>query len=79
MLGRFTTETHAMAPLHPDRHAAAPYTTTQDVTTRSKRALGHQVNIADQSSDLSANVLRLGPDRGADLRRDGLVMGDTTH
>lgn len=42
------------------------------------RALGHQVNLADQSSGLSAVVRRdsrwVG---GADPRREGLVMGDT--
>jgi hypothetical protein len=30
ILGRFTTETHAMAPHIPDRHAAAIYTTSRD-------------------------------------------------
>jgi hypothetical protein len=30
ILGGFTTETHAMAPLHQDRHAAS-YTTPRDV------------------------------------------------
>jgi hypothetical protein len=31
ILGRFTTETHAMALLRQDRHAAATYTTPRDV------------------------------------------------
>lgn len=31
ILGRFTTETHAMALLHQHRHAAITYTTPRDV------------------------------------------------
>jgi gamma-glutamyltranspeptidase / glutathione hydrolase len=42
------------------------------------RELGHQVDLADQSSGLSA-IARDDPDwiGGADPRREGLVMGDT--
>jgi len=42
------------------------------------RALGHDVNLADQSSGLSA-IVREAPGwvGGADPRREGLVMGDT--
>ena len=42
------------------------------------RQLGHQVDLADQSSGLSA-ITRSGPgwSGGADPRREGLVMGDT--
>jgi gamma-glutamyltranspeptidase/glutathione hydrolase len=42
------------------------------------RKLGHQVDIADQSSGLSAIVRDNGGwSGGADPRREGLVMGDT--
>lgn len=50
------------------------------------RALGHEVDLADQSSGLSA-IVRIGPGDsgsgsgwvgGADPRREGLVMGDMT-
>jgi gamma-glutamyltranspeptidase / glutathione hydrolase len=42
------------------------------------RKLGHQVNLADQSSGLSAIVRdNAGWVGGADPRREGLVMGDT--
>jgi gamma-glutamyltranspeptidase/glutathione hydrolase len=43
------------------------------------RKLGHQVDLADQSSGLSA-IVRDGPGwiGGADPRREGLVMGDTS-
>ncbi|SHV11126.1 gamma-glutamyltransferase [Mycobacteroides abscessus subsp. abscessus] len=42
------------------------------------RARGHIVDVADQSSGLSA-LVRRGPGwiGGADPRREGLVMGDT--
>jgi len=42
------------------------------------RKLGHQVDLADQSSGLSA-ITRDDPGLigGADPRREGLVMGDT--
>ncbi|SIN57333.1 Probable gamma-glutamyltranspeptidase (GgtB) [Mycobacteroides abscessus subsp. abscessus] len=42
------------------------------------RARGHTVDVADQSSGLSA-LVRRGPGwiGGADPRREGLVMGDT--
>jgi len=41
------------------------------------RALGHQVNLTNQSSGLSA-IIRSSSTwtGGADPRRDGLVMGD---
>ena len=41
------------------------------------RDLGHEVDIADQSSGLSA-IVRAGPGwvGGADPRREGAVMGD---
>jgi gamma-glutamyltranspeptidase/glutathione hydrolase len=42
------------------------------------RKLGHQVDLADQSSGLSAIVRgNDGLVGGADPRREGLVMGDT--
>jgi len=42
------------------------------------RQLGHQVDLADQSSGLSAIVRDdAGWVGGADPRREGLVMGDT--
>jgi gamma-glutamyltranspeptidase/glutathione hydrolase len=42
------------------------------------RKLGHQVDLADQSSGLSAIVRDVaGWVGGADPRREGLVMGDT--
>ncbi|GAT09578.1 gamma-glutamyltransferase family protein [Mycolicibacterium novocastrense] len=49
-----------------------------DPLVRGLRALGHQVDLADQSSGLSA-ITRDGTGLigGADPRREGLVMGDT--
>jgi gamma-glutamyltranspeptidase/glutathione hydrolase len=42
------------------------------------RQLGHQVDLADQSSGLSAIARDVaGWVGGADPRREGLVMGDT--
>jgi gamma-glutamyltranspeptidase/glutathione hydrolase len=42
------------------------------------RKLGHQVDLADQSSGLSAIIRNeAGLIGGADPRREGLVMGDT--
>lgn len=48
-----------------------------DPLVRGLRALGHQVNLAPQSSGLSV-VVRDGPDLvgGADPRREGVAMGD---
>ncbi len=48
-----------------------------DPLVQGLRALGHQVNLADQSSGLSA-ITRSSSNwtGGADPRRDGLVMGD---
>lgn len=50
-----------------------------DALVRGLRALGHQVDLADQSSGLSA-IVRSDPGwtGGADPRREGLVMGDAT-
>jgi gamma-glutamyltranspeptidase/glutathione hydrolase len=50
----------------------------RDPLVRGLRALGHQVDLADQSSGLSA-LVRAGTGwvGGADPRREGLVMGDT--
>jgi gamma-glutamyltranspeptidase/glutathione hydrolase len=50
-----------------------------DPLVQGLRALGHQVDLADQSSGLSA-IARSGSGwvGGADPRREGLVMGDTT-
>ncbi|MBO0866767.1 MAG: gamma-glutamyltransferase family protein, partial [Mycobacterium sp.] len=47
-----------------------------DPLVQGLRALGHQVNVADQSSGLSA-IMRSGSHwvSGADPRREGLVMG----
>jgi gamma-glutamyltranspeptidase/glutathione hydrolase len=50
-----------------------------DPLVQGLRALGHQVDLADQSSGLSA-IVRNGSEGwvgGADPRREGLVMGDT--
>jgi gamma-glutamyltranspeptidase / glutathione hydrolase len=49
-----------------------------DPLVQGLRALGHQVDVADQSSGLSA-ITRANPGLvgGADPRREGLVMGDT--
>jgi gamma-glutamyltranspeptidase / glutathione hydrolase len=49
-----------------------------DPLVQGLRALGHQVNLADQSSGLSA-ITRSSSKwaGGADPRRDGLVMGDS--
>jgi gamma-glutamyltranspeptidase/glutathione hydrolase len=51
-----------------------------DLLVQGLRALGHQVNVADQSSGLSA-IMRSGSDwvGGADPRREVLVMGDTAN
>jgi gamma-glutamyltranspeptidase/glutathione hydrolase len=48
-----------------------------DPLVQGLRALGHQVDLADQSSGLSA-IVRGSPGwtGGADPRREGLVMGD---
>ena len=48
-----------------------------DPLVQGLRALGHQVDLADQSSGLSA-IVRSSPGwaGGADPRREGLVMGD---
>jgi gamma-glutamyltranspeptidase/glutathione hydrolase len=65
---------------HPDINTAGPpgLAGDHDPLVVGLRALGHQVNLADQSSGLSA-IVRIGPGwaGGADPRRDGLVMGDT--
>ncbi len=49
-----------------------------DPLVQGLRKLGHDVNLADQSSGLSA-IVRNQPGwvGGADPRREGLVMGDT--
>jgi gamma-glutamyltranspeptidase/glutathione hydrolase len=49
-----------------------------DPLVQGLRALGHQVDLADQSSGLSA-IVRADPGwvGGADPRREGVVMGDT--
>jgi gamma-glutamyltranspeptidase/glutathione hydrolase len=51
-----------------------------DLLVQGLRALGHQVNVADQSSGLSA-IMRSGSGwvGGADPRREVLVMGDTAN
>ena len=51
-----------------------------DPLVQGLRALGHQVNVADQDSGLSA-IMRSssGWVGGADPRREGLVMGDTVN
>jgi gamma-glutamyltranspeptidase/glutathione hydrolase len=51
-----------------------------DPLVQGLRALGHQVNVADQSSGLSA-IMRSGSGwiGGADPRREGLAMGDPLH
>ena len=48
-----------------------------DPLVQGLRALGHQVDLADQSSGLSV-IVRAGPGwaGGADPRREGVVMGD---
>jgi gamma-glutamyltranspeptidase/glutathione hydrolase len=61
---------------HPDIDASD--NGDHDPLVQGLRKLGHQVDVADQSSGLSA-VKRDGDDwvGGADPRREGLVMGDT--
>jgi len=51
-----------------------------DPLVQGLRALGHEVNVDDQSSGLSA-IMRGSPGwvGGADPRREGLVMGDTVN
>jgi gamma-glutamyltranspeptidase/glutathione hydrolase len=50
----------------------------RDPLIQGLRKLGHQVDLADQSSGLSAIVSDgTGLIGGADPRREGLVMGDT--
>jgi gamma-glutamyltranspeptidase/glutathione hydrolase len=51
-----------------------------DPLVQGLRALGHQVNVDDQSSGLSA-IMRSGSGwiGGADPRREGLVMGDAVN
>jgi gamma-glutamyltranspeptidase/glutathione hydrolase len=50
-----------------------------DPLVQGLRALGHEVDVADQSSGLSAITRTTNPGLvgGADPRREGLVMGDT--
>ena len=54
-----------------------PTTATTTRWWQGLRKLGHQVDLADQSSGLSA-IVRGAPGwiGGADPRREGLVMGD---
>jgi gamma-glutamyltranspeptidase/glutathione hydrolase len=77
---------------HPDIDTAGPpgLAGDHDPLVQGLRRLGHDVNLADQSSGLSA-IVRTGPGGqersdsgnvtgwvgGADPRREGLVMGDT--
>lgn len=65
---------------HPDIDASGPpgLAGDRDPLVRGLRELGHDVNLADQSSGLSA-IVRTNPGwvGGADPRREGLVMGDT--
>jgi gamma-glutamyltranspeptidase/glutathione hydrolase len=64
---------------HPNIDAAGPPGSAgdQDPLVVGLRKLGHQVDLADQSSGLSA-IVRGSPGwiGGADPRREGLVMGD---
>jgi gamma-glutamyltranspeptidase / glutathione hydrolase len=64
---------------HPDIDTAGPpgLAGEHDQLVAGLRALGHQVDLADQSSGLSA-IARSFPGwiGGADPRREGLVMGD---
>jgi len=65
---------------HPAINTAGPpgQAGDHDPLVQGLRQLGHQVDIADQSSGLSAIVLDNGGwSGGADPRREGLVMGDT--
>jgi gamma-glutamyltranspeptidase/glutathione hydrolase len=65
---------------HPDIDISGPpgLAGDHDPLVQGLRALGHQVDLADQSSGLSA-IVRNQPGwvGGADPRREGLVMGDT--
>jgi gamma-glutamyltranspeptidase/glutathione hydrolase len=65
---------------HPDIDTSGPpgLAGDHDPLVQGLRALGHQVDLADQSSGLSA-IVRAGTGwvGGADPRREGLVMGDT--
>lgn len=64
---------------HPNIDMAGPpgLPADNDPLVRGLRKLGHQVDLADQSSGLSA-IVRGSPGwtGGADPRREGLVMGD---
>jgi gamma-glutamyltranspeptidase/glutathione hydrolase len=65
---------------HPDIDASGPpgLAGDNDLLVQGLRKLGHDVNLADQSSGLSAIVRgQSGWVGGADPRREGLVMGDT--
>ena len=61
---------------HPNIDTSGPHG-DHDPLVQGLRALGHQVDLADQSSGLSA-IVRGSPGwtGGADPRREGLVMGD---
>ncbi len=62
---------------HPDINTAD--NGAHDPLVEGLRALGHQVNLADQSSGLSAITRsKSGWTGGADPRREGMVMGDTS-
>ncbi|MDC8984180.1 gamma-glutamyltransferase [Mycobacterium marinum] len=62
---------------HPDINTAD--NGAHDPLVEGLRALGHQVNLADQSSGLSAITRsKSGWTGGADPRREGVVMGDTS-
>jgi gamma-glutamyltranspeptidase / glutathione hydrolase len=65
---------------HPNINTAGPpgLAGDHDPLVQGLRALGHQVDLADQSSGLSAIVTASpGFTGGADPRREGLVMGDS--
>ena len=71
---------------HPNVDASPPaggLAGDNDALVKGLRNLGHAVNVAAQSSGLSAIVRTLGSDNtqvlvgGADPRREGVVLGDT--
>jgi hypothetical protein len=77
ILGRFTTETHAMALLNQDRHAATTYTTPRDVPpTRYLASASHLRPGRERSvrcwpiQSPPTDQLRRSPENGADCRSD---------
>jgi hypothetical protein len=72
ILGRFTTETHAMAPLHQARHAATTYTTPRDAPTLAAppdNAVGLDVALPRDVPNSPSDIARSRRDTSAALFR----------